>query len=106
MASEIETLLRGPKGYALARQAIDAMESNKVWPTSLNFELWVHHVTAKNAALTAEIEALIASGQPFTDEVGQKIAASHLPSASMASEILDAGESLTKELDTVSRAIE
>src|SRR5436190_287298 len=106
MASEIETLLRGPKGYALARRAIDAMETNRVWPTSLNFELWVHYVTAKNAALTAEIDSVISSGQPFTDEVGEQIAASHLPTAKMANEILDAGQSLTKELDTVSRAIE
>jgi diguanylate cyclase len=106
MASEIETLLRGPKGYALARKAIDAMETNRVWPTALNFELWVQYVAAKNPALTAEIETVIRSGRPFTDEVGEQLAANHLATAKMANEILDAGESLTKELHTVSRAIE
>ena len=106
MASEIETLLRGPKGYAIARKAIEAMEASRVWPTPLNFELWVQYIAAKNPALTAEIETVIRSGQPFTNEVGEQIAANHLATAKMAAEILDAGESLTKELDTVSRAIE
>jgi diguanylate cyclase len=106
MASELETLLRGPKGYAIARKALDEMERHRVWPTSLNFELWVNYVAAKGTALAAEMENFLSSGQAFTDEVGERFAKSHLPSAKIADEILDAGETLTKELDSVSKAIE
>ncbi len=106
MASELETLLRGPKGYALARKAIDAMEANRVWPTALNFELWINFVTAADTPLAKEIENAIASGDPFTDEVGEQIAAHHLPSVKLTGEILEAGQNLSKELDSVTRAIE
>ena len=30
--------------YDLARTALEAMERNQVWPTPLNFELWLHFV--------------------------------------------------------------
>ncbi len=106
MASELETLLRGPKGYALARKALDAMESNRVWPTALNFELWLNFVAASDTPLAKEIELTIASGLPFTDEVGEQIAANHLPAAKLSGEILEAGQNLSKELDSVTRAIE
>jgi len=106
MATDLETLLRGPKGYLLARKAIDAMEGYRVAPTALNFELWIHYITARDTPLAAEMDGVLASGRPFTDEVGEAIAALHLPSAKLTGEILEAGETLTKELDSVSRAIE
>jgi len=39
MSAEVETSLRSPQAFAIARQAIEAMEEHKVWPTALNFEL-------------------------------------------------------------------
>jgi diguanylate cyclase len=106
MSAEVETLLRGPKAYGLARKALEAMEANKVWPTPVNFELWVHYVAAKESPLGAEIQQIIASGEAFTDTVGEALAARHLPKAKLNGEILDAGDALSKELDSVSRAIE
>jgi diguanylate cyclase len=49
---------------------------------------------------------LIESGQPFTDSVSEVLAAQYLPKAKLDNEILDAGETLSKELASVSRAIE
>jgi diguanylate cyclase len=106
MTADIETSLRGPKAYGLARKALDAMEKHKVWPTALNFELWVHYVAAKDSPLGSEIAQMIESGEAFTDSVGEALAAQYLPKAKLNEEILDAGDALSKELDSVSRAIE
>ena len=105
MSSDVASVLRTPKSYAMARQALDAMEAHKVWPTPLNFELWLHYVSASDCAVAAEIEAYITSGAPFTDQVGERIAAEHLPASKLNGEILEAGKNLSDELDNVSRAI-
>ena len=106
MATNIDTLLRSPKAYEWARKAIEAMETHRVWPTAVNFELWLHYVAAKDGPVAARIDQVIQSGEPFTDLVGEDIAAKLLPQVKLNGEILDAGKSLSAELDTVSRAIE
>lgn len=106
MATDIDSILRSPKAYEWARKAIEAMEAHRVWPTAINFELWLHYVAAKDSEVTAEINSILESGQPFTDLVGAEIASNHLPAAKLSGEILHAGKSLSKELDSVSRAIE
>ena len=55
MAGVVETTLRGPEAYDLARQAIDAMQAHKIWPTPLNFELWLYYVGDPEGALGKEI---------------------------------------------------
>lgn len=106
MSTDVETSLRGPKAYELARRALEAMEANQVWPTALNFELWVHYIASRESELAAEIDALIKAREPFTEAVGEQLAAQFLPKAKLNGEILEAGQTLSKELDSVSRAIE
>lgn len=106
MSTEIDSLLRSPKAYQWARKAIEAMETHKVWPTSLNFELWLHYVAAKDSQVAAEITSVIDSGQAFTEHMAEEIAAQHLPAAKLSGELLSAGKLMSEELDSVSRAIE
>jgi diguanylate cyclase len=106
MSKDLDTILRSPKAYDWARKAIEAMESNRVWPTALNFELWMHYVAAKDGEVATEINSVLTSGQHFTEQVAEKIAEKHLPHAKLSGEILDAGKSLTEELESVSRALE
>jgi len=106
MSKDLDSILRSPKAYEWARKAIDAMESNRVWPTALNFELWMHYVAAKDGDVATEISSVIKSGAHFTEQVAEEIAEKHLPSAKIAGEILDAGKSLTEELHSVSKALE
>src|SRR5438132_1259996 len=56
MPGDVETLLRGPSAYAVARQAMDAMEKHGVWPTALNFELWTYFVAALEERLADSTE--------------------------------------------------
>lgn len=106
MSSAIDPILRSPNAYAWAREAIEAMETHRVWPTALNFELWLHYVAAKDSVVAIAINSVLKSGTPFTEQVGEQIAADYLPSVKLNGEILDAGKSLTQELDSVSRALE
>jgi diguanylate cyclase len=106
MSKDLDSILRSPKAYDWARKAIEAMESNRVWPTALNFELWMHYVAAKDGEVATEINSVLTSGQHFSEQVAEEIAERHLPSAKVAGEILDAGKSLTEELQSVSRALE
>jgi diguanylate cyclase len=106
MSKDLDSILRSPKAYDWARTAIQAMEANKVWPTALNFELWMHYVAAKDGAVATEINTVLKTGQPFTEQMAEQIAGKHLSSARVADEILDAGKSLTEELESVSRALE
>jgi len=105
MSADLDVQLRGPKAYGLARKALEAMEANFVWPTPLNFELWLHYV-AKESPLGREIAKMVEKAEPFTDSVGEALAAKYLPRDRLKGELLTAGVALSKELDTVSRAIE
>ncbi|MBC7668516.1 MAG: diguanylate cyclase [Gemmatimonadaceae bacterium] len=106
MSADIETSLRGPQSYELAQRAVEVMESHGVWPTIRNFELWVHYVGLKTSPLAEEIERLIAAGEPFTESVGEALAARFLPDSKRNGEILDAGDALSRELQSVAVAIE
>jgi diguanylate cyclase len=106
MSADLEVLMRGPKAYDLARKALEAMEASQVWPTAQNFELWLHFVTAQDSPLGRELAEIASSKVPFTDALAEDLAARHLPKAKLNGELLTAGDALSKELDSVSRAIE
>ena len=105
MAGAVETSLRGPKAYGVARQVLEAMEAHGVWPTPLNFELWVHYVGDRSGPIGQEIERIISEGQPFTDSTAEELSAAYLPKLRLNEEIRDAGDTLSRELASVSRAI-
>jgi diguanylate cyclase len=104
--AEFEALVRGPDAYRVARSALDMMVRHKVWPTPLNYEIWLHCAAAPLSTLAVEIERMATAGEPFTDATCEALAAAHLPKARLNEEIRDAGDQLSRELDTVSRAIQ
>jgi diguanylate cyclase len=106
MSGDIETSLRAPRAYELAHKAIELMEAHGVWPTVLNFEIWVNYAGLKTSPLAVEIDRLIAAGEPFTEHVGEALAAQFLPESRRNGEILSAGDTITRELQSVSAAIE
>jgi len=103
---EVELTLRGPEAYALARQALEAMEGHKVWPTPLNFELWLHYVGDPGGALGLEIQRLMSSGETITEAVAEELAAQYLPKVRLNEEIRDAGDQLNRQLESISQAIQ
>ncbi|NJC42222.1 diguanylate cyclase [Brevundimonas alba] len=105
MKEAVETTLRGPEAYSLARRAVEAMEAASVWPTPLNFELWLQYLGDPDGALGREIERMLAAGEPFTEAVAEMLAAEYLPRGRLTEEIRDAGRVLDRELSSVTEAI-
>jgi diguanylate cyclase len=106
MTGDVETTLRAPQAYDLARQAVADMERNKVWPTPLNYELWLHYVGHPQGPLAQEIDRLLKAGEAITEAVSEDLAATYLPKARLNDQIRDAGDQLSRELASVSQAIE
>ena len=106
MSAEVEIKLRAPEAYDLAREALVQMERHKVWPTSTNYELWTHFVADPTGALAQEINRILAAGEAFTDSLSEQLAGAFLPKARLNDQIRDAGDALTKELASVSQAIQ
>ena len=92
MAGEVELSLRGPDAYRLARAAVEGMEAHKVWPTPLNFELWLHYVGNPESPLSLAIKQLLNNGEMITEAVAEGLAAEYLPKARLNEEIRDAGD--------------
>lgn len=105
MTEAVEATLRGPEAYSLARRAVEAMEAASVWPTPLNFELWLQYLGDPEGALGREIDRMLAAGEPFTEEVAEVLAAEYLPRGRLTEEIRDAGRVLDRELSSVTEAI-
>jgi len=105
MPDPVDNLLRGPKAYDFAREAMGAMEKQRVWPTPLNYEIFLHCVEDPEGPLAKEVARLVAIGEPLTEIVSEELAASYLPKARLNDQIRDAGDQLSKELDAVAKAI-
>ncbi|HEY0053277.1 MAG TPA: GGDEF domain-containing protein [Caulobacteraceae bacterium] len=105
MTAGLDITLRSTAAYPLARSALEAMQSASVWPTPLNYELWIHYLGDPKGDLGQEIERLLATGEPFTESTSEHLAAEFLPKARLSDEIRDAGVQLTRELSSVASAI-
>jgi diguanylate cyclase len=106
MATDLDLSLRGPDAYALTRKAVDQMEKHQVWPTPLNYELWIHYVNSPQSELAIEIDGLVQTRQPITEAVSEDLAARYLTRNRLSEEIRDAGDQLSRELASVTEAIE
>jgi len=105
MTTEVETILRGPSAFDLARRALAALEAAGVWPTPLNFELWLHFLGEPDGPLGREMKRLLSARDAFTEETSERLAAEFLPRNRLNEEIRDAGMVLDRELSSVSAAI-
>jgi diguanylate cyclase len=105
MSTQVQNTLRSPEAFALARRAVEEMERAGVWPTPLNFELWLHCLGEPDGALGKEMTRLLDTGDAFTEGTAEMLAAEYLPRGRLSEQIRDAGMVLNRELSTVSEAI-
>jgi diguanylate cyclase len=106
MAEDVETTIRGPQAYSLAGRALQLMQEAQVWPTPLNYELWLHYARNPKGALGRAIEDLLEYKTPITEAVSEKLAVDHLPRGGLQDQIKEASEALSRELAAVSQAVE
>lgn len=105
MTEKVDATVRGPEAYALARRVLDDMEAAGVWPTPVNFELWLHYVGDPEGPLGREIRRILATREPFSESTSEMLASEYLPRGRLSEEIRDAGRLLDKELSTVATTI-
>ena len=105
MAEDIDSRFRSPEAYELARMALEQLESIRVWPTPVNYELWSHVIAEPNGPLARELERIMATGEPITDDLAEKLASAYLPKARLSDQIRDTGQALSRELATAEQAI-
>jgi diguanylate cyclase len=101
-----ESAIRGPDAYRLARSALENMVRHKVWPTPVNFELWLRTVADPQSVLAQEVCRLVANDEPFTEATCEALAAAYLTKERLNDQISNAGNQLGRELNTVSKAIQ
>ena len=106
MSENMEAQVRAPDAYALARQAIESMQRHRVWPTPLNYELWLHMLADPEGPLAREIRRLLSDGEPITDHLSEELASQYLPRLRLNEEIRDAGDQLQRQLESIAKAIE
>jgi len=82
------------------------MEANQVWPTPLNFELWLHYVGDPDGPLGREIDRLVKTGATITEAIAEELAAQYLPKLRLNDEIRDAGDQLNRQLHSITSAIQ
>jgi diguanylate cyclase len=81
------------------------MERDQVWPTPLNYEIWMHAVANPDGPLALEIQRLLQDDKMISEETSDRLAVEYLPNKRLHDEIREAGDQLNKELDFVTSAI-
>jgi diguanylate cyclase len=105
MASDFDQLIRGPNSYDLAAHALAEMRHCKVWPTPLNFELWLQIVAKPTSGLATEVKRLIAAGEPITEAMSAELAATYMPHRASGDELRVASDSLGRQIATIDRTL-
>ena len=105
MSTDIEISVRGPGAYALASEALRLMQEHNVWPTPLNYELWLHVAGDPESALSQEINRLIKAGETITEDVSESLASKFIARLKLNDEVRDAGLKLTRELASITEVI-
>ncbi|WKL56429.1 GGDEF domain-containing protein [Asticcacaulis sp. ZE23SCel15] len=105
MNNDIEVSVRGPNSYALAQDALKLMEEHGVWPTPLNYEIWLYVAGDPQCALAQEVLRLVASGEKITEEISDSLASKFIARLKLNDEVRDAGLKLSKELHTITEVI-
>ncbi|MFT4090258.1 MAG: GGDEF domain-containing protein [Asticcacaulis sp.] len=105
MINDIEVSVRSPQAYALAQEALRLMELHGVWPTPLNYELWLHVAGDPASSLSQEILRLVDSGETITEEISESLASKFILRMKLNDEVRDAGLKLTRELASITEVI-
>jgi diguanylate cyclase len=105
MNNDIDLAVRSPAAYALAKEALGLMEVHGVWPTPLNYELWLYVAADPQCPLAQEITRLLAAGEKITEDITDTLAAKYISRLKLSDEVRDAGLRLTRELEQITEVI-
>jgi diguanylate cyclase len=93
------SLFRGASGVERAKEIIERMRAHEIPPTPANYEIWAAYMAGAIPDLSREIEAQIAKGQPFTDDLNDDLFERFFANTRLSVQILESTRSLAGELD-------
>jgi diguanylate cyclase len=105
MNQEFEILLRSSAGYDSAEKAMFLMKSHGVWPTPVNYELWLHIAAYPECDLAKEVYRLVETGESMTESVTETLATRYISRSKINDEVRDTGLKLTQELSQITKLI-
>ncbi len=105
MNNDIEISVRSPSAYTLANESLRLMQEHGVWPTPLNYELWLHVAGDPEGALAQEIFRLVKAGESITEDISESLATKFIARLKLNDEVRDAGLKLTRELASITEII-
>ncbi|MDI7774809.1 diguanylate cyclase [Asticcacaulis sp. EMRT-3] len=105
MNKDIDISVRSPSAYALAGDALRLMQEHGVWPTPLNYELWLYVAGDPECPLAQEILRLVAAGEMISEDVSESLASKFITRLKLNDEVRDAGLKLTRELASITEVI-
>ena len=73
MSNQVDAAIRSREAFNLARAALNQMEKAQIWPTPLNFELWLHLICEPDGAIAQEIARLMSLGAVLTDAMAEEL---------------------------------
>ncbi len=105
MNNDIEVSVRSPNAYGLASEALRLMQEHGVWPTPLNYELWLYVAGDPEGPLAQEIFRLVKAGETITEDISDSLATKFIARLKLNDEVRDAGLKLTRELASITEII-
>jgi len=106
MTLNLEEALRTPQGYELGHSALHELKKVEVWPTMVNFELWLHVLADPEGTLALEVKTLLGAGEQITDSIAEELSRAYLPRARLEAQVGEAGGALSTHLDAVALTID
>jgi diguanylate cyclase len=106
MAFDLEEELRTPGGYDLGHSALHELQHVEVWPTVLNYELWLHVLADPEGTLALEVQTLLGAGERITDAIVEDLSRAYLPRAKLEAQVGEAGDALSAHLAAAALTID
>lgn len=98
MANDL-SLFRGEPGVERAKEIIECMCAHAIPPTPANYEVWTAHLAGLIPELTAAIEARIASGTPFDDEINGDLFERFFANTRLSVQMLETSKLIAEDLN-------
>lgn len=106
MTLTLEDDLRSPQGYDLGHGALHELKKVEIWPTILNFELWLHVLADPESTLAREVNTLLGAGESITDAIAEDLSRAYLPRARLEAQVGEAGDALSTHLGAAALTID
>ena len=97
--------MRISEALVLGHETIDLMGGYQIRPSAQNFEIWLAYRLGRLADLRHEIDARIARGEVFSEDVNQQLHDKYFSNARLTAQMVATGERIAKELNGVIASI-